>query len=115
LNRIEHVILFEPLGEDAIRQIIDKSLERVRRRLASRHLTFELTDGAYELLTREGFDPRWGARGMERAVDRLLAQPLAKALMEGALPKNATVLVKAGSRELVLERAVASHPVQPGG
>ncbi len=115
LTRTERVILFEPLGKDAIRQIIDKSLDRVRGRLDARHVRLDLTDGAYELLTRQGFDPRWGARGMERAVDRLLVHPLCKALMEGSLPENTTVLVKAGSRELVLERAVASHPVGSGG
>lgn len=63
----------------------------------------ELTDAAYALLMREGFDPHFGAREMERTIERLLVQPLGKALLDGYFPEGTTVCADARDGKLVLE------------
>lgn len=105
LNRIQHVVYFEPLAATTVRQIIDKILDGLRARLRSQRIDIALTDAAYALLMQEGFDPQFGTRQMERAVERLLVQPLGRALLEGRFAEGATVQVDARGGALVLEDA----------
>jgi ATP-dependent Clp protease ATP-binding subunit ClpC len=114
LNRIQRVVFFYPLDEDAIRRIIDKVLARLRTQLRERDVDVKLTDGAYAVLMREGFDPRFGAREMERAIDRLLVQPLAKALLAGRLAEGTTVRVDAEDGHLLLEDVARTRPAASG-
>jgi ATP-dependent Clp protease ATP-binding subunit ClpA len=114
LNRIQHIAFFYPLDEASVRQIIDKVLAGVRARLRERGITLELTEAAYALLMKEGFDPHMGAREMERAVDRLLVQPLGKALLEGRFAEGATVRVDARGREMVMEDVDDTRAAAPG-
>ncbi|MSR64894.1 MAG: ATP-dependent Clp protease ATP-binding subunit [Verrucomicrobiae bacterium] len=103
VNRIDRSVFFYPLGSDAVRAIIDKILNSLRARLHERRISLELTDDAYTLLMQEGFDPELGAREMERTVDRLLVQPLGKALLERRFAEGATVRVDARGNEMVME------------
>ena len=105
LNRIQQIVFFYPLGEASLRQIIDKFLGALRQRLSDRRVDVELTEAAYDLLMQEGFHPRFGAREIERAIDRLVVQPLGKALLEGRFAEGTMVRVDAGDGELVLEDA----------
>jgi ATP-dependent Clp protease ATP-binding subunit ClpC len=111
INRIQHIVYFYPLGEAVVRQIIDKFLGKLRARLEDREIDLALTDAAYALLMQEGFDPRYGAREMERAVDRLLVQPLGKALLEGRFPPGAELKVDAQDRQLVLEDTTGTRAI----
>jgi len=77
LNRVDDFIIFNPLGTEELTKIIDLRLEEVRRLLADRQITFELTDSAKELLLREGNDPNFGARPLKRSIQRLVQDPLA--------------------------------------
>jgi ATP-dependent Clp protease ATP-binding subunit ClpB len=83
LNRIDDIIIFESLGKDEIESIIDIQLETLRGHLAARKITLELTSAAREALFREGYDPAFGARPLKRAIQKLLADPLALRLLEG--------------------------------
>jgi ATP-dependent Clp protease ATP-binding subunit ClpB len=83
LNRIDDIIVFKSLGKDEITKIIDIQLEALRRHLSERKLTFELTMVARETLFKEGYDPSFGARPLKRAIQRLLADPLALKILEG--------------------------------
>ena len=83
VNRIRQVVVFHPLGEAVVRRIIDKIVDGLRERLLERRIEVILDGSAYEVLMKEGFSRELGAREMERAVERLLAQPLGKALLEG--------------------------------
>jgi ATP-dependent Clp protease ATP-binding subunit ClpC len=107
LNRIQHLVCFEPLSAAVVRQIIDKILDSLRARLRERRINVELTEAAYALLMQAGFDAQYGAREMERAVDRLLVQPLGKALLAGDFAEGTTVWVDTHNGELVLEDAEA--------
>jgi len=75
--------VFKSLGKEEISKIIEIQLETLRRHLADRKITLELTPAAREALFREGYDPSFGARPLKRAIQKLLADPLALKILEG--------------------------------
>jgi ATP-dependent Clp protease ATP-binding subunit ClpB len=83
LNRIDDIIIFRPLGKEQITKIIDIQLESLRKHLADRKITLELTPPARDALFKEGYDPAFGARPLKRAIQNLLANPLALRMLEG--------------------------------
>ncbi|HET8713429.1 MAG TPA: ATP-dependent chaperone ClpB [Gemmatimonadales bacterium] len=83
LNRVDDVIIFRPLTREDIERIVDIQIARVERLLADRKLTIEVTPSAKALLVAEGYDPVYGARPLKRAIQRLLQNPLAVAVLEG--------------------------------
>ena len=83
LNRIDDIIVFRSLGKEEIAKIIDIQLDALRGHLADRKLTLELAPAARESLFREGYDPSFGARPLKRAIQKLLADPLAMKILEG--------------------------------
>jgi ATP-dependent Clp protease ATP-binding subunit ClpB len=85
LNRIDDIIIFNSLGEDEISSIIDIQLDSLRKHLSERRIKLELTVAARNELFREGYDPSFGARPLKRAIQKLLADPLALKLLEGEI------------------------------
>ena len=84
LNRVDDTIIFRPLSEADIARIVEVQLARFSKLLEERKLTLEVTPAAKELLVSEGYDPIYGARPLKRAIQRLLQNPLAMAVLEGA-------------------------------
>ncbi len=103
LNRIRNVVFFYPLSEEAIRQIIDKILWGLRQRLSHRLISLEMHPEAYDLLMEEGFDPRYGAREMERAIERLIVQPLSKDLLSGRFEDRFSIMVRVKNGQIELD------------
>ena len=91
LNRVDEVIVFHALTEAELAAIVDLLLADLSRRLAEHDLTLELTPNARALIAREGTDLAYGARPLKRTIQRLVENPLARALLAGAVP--------AGSRD----------------
>jgi ATP-dependent Clp protease ATP-binding subunit ClpB len=85
LNRIDDIVIFKSLGKEEISKIIEIQLENLRKHLADRKITLELTPSARETLFNEGYDPSFGARPLKRAIQKLLADPLALKLLEGQI------------------------------
>ncbi len=83
LNRIDEVIVFHPLTTEHLGAIVDLLLADLSRRLASQDLTLEVTAAAKSLIVREGTDPAYGARPLKRTIQRLVENPLARALVAG--------------------------------
>ena len=83
LNRVDSIIFFRSLSTENLQAIVDIQLERFRRRLAERKMNLVLTDGAKALVSREGYDPAYGARPLKRAIQRMLEDPLSLCLLEG--------------------------------
>ena len=104
LNRIDDTIVFHPLNQDQIVQIVELMVRDVQDRIAEREITFELTDSAEVWLAREGFDPVYGARPLRRAIQRQLENPLARMVLSGEVEPGSHVLVDAGSEGLSLTR-----------
>jgi len=93
LNRIDDIILYKPLDEDEIRKIVDLQLARVDALAEDRGIRLRVSDGARDLLAREGFDPAFGARPLKRAIQRRLQNPLALHLLEREVPEGTEIRV----------------------
>src|SRR5256712_6577777 len=98
LNRVDDIIVFSPLGKEQLVKIIELRLEDVRRLLAERKISLELTDAAKELLFTEGFDPNFGARPLKRAIQKLVQDPLALKILDGEVLHGDHVVVDADKR-----------------
>ena len=118
LNRIDELVVFEPLTREQLGEIVELQLARLNERLGERGIALELTDGARELLAEAGWDPAYGARPLKRAVQRLLENPLALALLEGEFHDGDTVRAYAELGEIRFaadETAAAAETAQPVG
>jgi ATP-dependent Clp protease ATP-binding subunit ClpB len=83
LNRVDDVIIFRPLGQEEIRKIVDLQIARVAKLVAEKKLSLEVLPAAKTFIAAEGYDPVYGARPLKRAIQRLLQNPLALAVLEG--------------------------------
>jgi ATP-dependent Clp protease ATP-binding subunit ClpB len=105
LNRIDEVVVFQPLTREQLSEIVELQLARLRDRLAERRLSLEVTEAAKEVVAEAGWDPAYGARPLKRAIQRLLENPLARELLEGRFVEGDVVRVAAADGELVFEKA----------
>ena len=115
LNRVDDIIIFRPLGEPELERVIELQLKRLERLLADRKLTIDITPEAKRAIATEGYDPAFGARPLKRAIQRMLQNPLAMAVLEGRFAEGDHVLVGVGpDGQLTFERAGAESP-EPAG
>ena len=98
LNRVDDIIVFRPLGKEQLVKIIELRLEDVRRLLADRKISLELTDAAKDLMFTEGFDPNFGARPLKRAIQKLVQDPLALKILDGEVLHGDHVIVDADKK-----------------
>ena len=103
LNRIDEVVIFEPLSREQIKRIVDLLLAEVQRRLEERGIRIEVSDGAREWLSKEGFDPVFGARPLRRAVQRYVENPLSRRILAGDFTGGDVIRVDATSEGLAFE------------
>jgi ATP-dependent Clp protease ATP-binding subunit ClpB len=99
LNRVDDIIVFNPLGKEQLTRIVELRLNDLRRLLADRKVTVELTDAARELLFTEGYDPTYGARPLKRAIQRLVQDQLALKILDGEVLHGDHVLVDADAKD----------------
>jgi len=111
LNRVDEIIIFNPLSREQIKAIVDIQLERLRKRLAERRITLTLTPAAMELIANEGYDPVYGARPLKRVIQKRIQDPLALALLDGKFHEGDAVDVDADKGELVLRKAAKRERV----
>jgi ATP-dependent Clp protease ATP-binding subunit ClpB len=98
LNRVDDIIVFRPLGKEQLVKIIELRLEDVRRLLAERKISLELTDAAKDLLFTEGYDPNFGARPLKRAIQKLIQDPLALKILDGEILHGDHIIVDADKK-----------------
>jgi ATP-dependent Clp protease ATP-binding subunit ClpB len=110
LNRIDEIVVFEPLTREQLGEIVELQLERLRARLAERGVQLELTDAAKEHVAEAGWDPTYGARPLKRAIQRLVENPLALRLLEGEFEEGDTVRVDVADGGLVFAKTAAAEP-----
>ena len=101
INRIDEVVVFEPLGREQIAGIAEIQLQRLRGRLAERELSLELTPEALDKLIAVGYDPVYGARPLKRAIQRWIENPLAQRILAGDFALGAQVKAKVEGEEIV--------------
>ena len=83
INRIDEIVIFNPLGEEQLGKIVALLLKSVEKLLAERQITLELTPAAEGLILRQGYDPAYGARPLRRTIQRMIQDPLALQILEG--------------------------------
>ena len=112
LNRIDEIVIFNPLGKNQLERIVGLLLKTVEKLLAERQITLELTPAAEELLLREGYDPAYGARPLRRTIQRMIQDPLALQILEGkVLPGEHLRVDRDGKKDVMrFERKPAKQP-----
>lgn len=101
INRIDEVVVFDPLARDQIAGIARIQLERLRKRLEERDLALELSEEAMDKLVAVGYDPVYGARPLKRAIQRWVENPLAQQILSGAFGPGTTIQAKVEGEEIV--------------
>jgi ATP-dependent Clp protease ATP-binding subunit ClpB len=101
INRIDEVVVFEPLGRDQIGGIAEIQLQRLRKRLAERELSLELSPESLDKLIAVGYDPVYGARPLKRAIQRWIENPLAQQILAGQFAPGATIAARVEGDEIV--------------
>jgi ATP-dependent Clp protease ATP-binding subunit ClpB len=100
LNRIDEVIIFKPLSEDQIGEIVEIQLNEVNNRLGDRHIHLEVTPAARKWLAERGFEPAFGARPLKRLIQREVLDRLARLVLSGDLRDGETVVIDADGSDL---------------
>jgi ATP-dependent Clp protease ATP-binding subunit ClpB len=113
INRIDDIVIFNPLGKGQLEKIVSLLLKSVENLLAERQITLKLTPAAQELLLREGYDPAYGARPLRRTIQRLIQDSLAMQILEGkVLPGDHILVDRDGQKDAMrFERAPSKQPV----
>ncbi|HEX6878831.1 MAG TPA: ATP-dependent chaperone ClpB [Terriglobales bacterium] len=96
LNRVDDIIIFNPLAMEQLSKIIELRLEDLRRLLADRKISLEVTEGAKRQLISEGYDLNYGARPLKRAIQKLIQDPLALRILDGEVLNGDHVVVETG-------------------
>jgi len=113
LNRVDDIIVFSPLGKEQLVKIIELRLEDVRRLLADRKISIELTDAAKELLFTQGYDANFGARPLKRAIQKLVQDSLALKILDGEVLHGDHIVVdvdkKAGKMKFKVSKRVGEN------
>ena len=106
LNRIDETIVFHPLTQGEIKQVVRLQINGISKMLEQNNVRLKVTEPAIELLAREGYDPDFGARPVKRAIQRLLLNDLSKAMLGGTLQQNVPIEVDVKDDHLTFRNAV---------
>lgn len=96
INRLDEIIIFDPLSKEQIASIVEIQLDQLRKRLKDRGITLELSESARNKIIEEGYDPVFGARPLKRVIQQRLQNKLAMMLLQGAFPDGSRILVDIG-------------------
>ena len=107
LNRIDEIIVFEPLTEKELERIVGLMLNEVLNRLSERQVAFEVTDAARQALVKEGYDKVYGARPLRRTVQRRIETPLSRRILAGEYAEGDVVRVDFQDGNFTFEREAA--------
>ncbi len=100
INRVDEVVVFHPLLKEQIRGIAEIQLDLLKARLSDRELGFEISDAALDIICDAGFDPVYGARPLKRAIQQLIENPLAQAVLAAEFNAGQTIKIDVDGSEL---------------
>jgi ATP-dependent Clp protease ATP-binding subunit ClpC len=104
MNRVDEIIVFNPLGKEELLKIVDIMLDEVKSRTLDCRITLEIDDEAKKLLLERGYDPKYGARPLRRAIQKMLEDSLSNLMLEGTLTAGEKVAVTVADGELKFEK-----------
>jgi len=102
LNRVDEIVLFKPLTQEEIERIVDLMFNDLRRRLADRQMTLDVTEEARRFIARQGFDPVYGARPLRRYIAREVETRIGRALLAGDVQDGSLIRVGVADDELTI-------------
>ena len=103
INRLDEIIVFDILSEEAIRKIVGLRLKVVKDRLLAKDIDFKISDEALSYLAKEGYDPHYGARPLNRLIQNKILNPVASYIISNDVKKGDTVSVSVKNNELLIE------------
>jgi ATP-dependent Clp protease ATP-binding subunit ClpB len=106
LNRVDETVIFKSLGKEEIARIVEIQLKDLRKRLAERKLSLEVTPEAKALLAERGYDPVFGARPLKRTIQRMIENPLAVEVLAGRFQEGDTIVVEPDGETLTFRKEV---------
>ncbi len=115
LNRLDETIVFDVLPEEAIREIVNLRIKVVKERLASKDIGLEISNEALDYLAKEGYNPHYGARPLNRLIQNKILNPVASYILSSGAKKGDVVHVSVKARELLIETKKGKSSSRPGG
>ena len=104
LNRIDEIIVFHPLTDEELKQIAGLMISDVLKQVKAQGMELEVTEAAKEIIVKEGYEPKFGARPLRRAVQRLIENPLSNQLIEGKFKSGDRIKADAKEEKIVFEK-----------
>ena len=112
INRIDEIIIFEPLSEEDVVEIVQLQMKEVQERLSEHGgLTIELTESAQRWLAAQGYDSDFGARPLKRALQRFVESPLSVRLLKGEFNAGDRIRIDVADNELTFTRLESAPPI----
>ena len=111
-NRLDAVVTFKKLGKPTMIKIVGKFLTELKKFLTEKNIQVTVSDEAIDYLVDKGFDPKMGARPMQRTIDREIKKPLSRELLFGALKKGGKLVINAKDNKIVLEVSNSSQTIE---
>jgi len=106
LNRVDEIVIFNYLGKDEIKKIVDLELQKVDKRLRAKNIRITVTESAKEVLSHRGFDANLGARPLKRIIQKLVLDALALKIVSNEVKENDNILVDAENNEIIIKSPV---------
>ncbi|MQG66314.1 MAG: ATP-dependent Clp protease ATP-binding subunit [SAR202 cluster bacterium] len=106
LNRVDEILIFQPISEEDQRQIVDIMIENLRKKLVEHDIDLELSEAAKSWIASDGFDREYGARPLRRSIRKNIENPLSTALIKGEFGNGDHVYVDLVEEEIVLEKRI---------
>jgi ATP-dependent Clp protease ATP-binding subunit ClpB len=103
LNRVDEIVVFDPLGREQIRQIASLQTRGLIERLRAMRINVEIDDSALDIIAQKGYDPVYGARPIKRVVQKELETPVSRMLIAGDLADGGTLRVSGGDGGIVFQ------------
>ena len=111
LNRIDDILIFQPLSEEDQREIVEIMINGLSSRLSEHNIVVELSNAAKSWMAKDGFDPEYGARPLRRAVQRYIENPISNKLLSGDFKSGDTIVIDLKDNNIEIKKAKARKPV----
>jgi ATP-dependent Clp protease ATP-binding subunit ClpB len=103
LNRIDEVVMFKPLTKDEIRKIVELNFDNIARTMTQKNINITISERAVELISKQGYDPQYGARPIKRTIQRTILNELSKQILEGHLDKGKKIRIDENDSNLIFK------------
>ena len=110
-NRLDGVITFGKLSKEVMLKIVGKFLLELKKQVQEKDIAITITDDALDYLVDEGFDPKMGARPLQRVIDKDIKRPLSKEMLFGALKEGGSVIIDYRDNEIKVDCEIEVHEV----